>query len=83
MIMTCTAVSLVIWKKWGTEARWVLMAMKLLEGKPYCVSSDNPVSIERAKSLARHMGATIEERARGELWGINQPTFMFHPAPRQ
>jgi hypothetical protein len=67
----------------GIEARWVIMASKLLAGKPYCVVSDNPESIARAKSLAQHMGAIMEERGNGELHGINQPTFMFYPPSPQ
>jgi hypothetical protein len=37
----------------------LLLARKLLEGKPYRLSSDDPETIERCKSLAEYMGAAF------------------------
>ena len=41
----------------------VTVAEKILGGRPYFISSDNPEKISRARSLAGAMGATVEENA--------------------
>jgi hypothetical protein len=45
----------------------LMVASKLLEGKPYAVTSDNPETIRRCISLAKHMGASIDEIRKGEF----------------
>jgi hypothetical protein len=39
----------------------LMAARNLLEGKPYCITSDNPGTISRCRSLAEHMGASVDE----------------------
>jgi hypothetical protein len=41
----------------------VIIALKLLCGKPYSMASANPETIKRCRSLASDLGATIEENA--------------------
>jgi hypothetical protein len=42
------------------------LAGKLLEGKSYSISSDNPETISRCKSLAEYMGASVNEISENE-----------------
>jgi hypothetical protein len=37
------------------------LAVMLLEGKTYRVTADSPETVRRCKSLADHMGASLEE----------------------
>ena len=43
------------------DCMMLMVAAKLLAGKPYCITSDNPETIRRCKSLAEHMGASVQE----------------------
>ena len=55
----------------GGSIGMLMAARKLLEGKPYCITSDNPETIGRCRSLAGHMGASVDEfRAGGGLTKI-------------
>ena len=55
------------------------LAVMLLEGKSYSLAGDNPDTVSRCKSLAEHMGASVEEiREGGHLIQI-----VFRPASRQ
>jgi hypothetical protein len=38
----------------------LLMTTKLLEGKPYLITTDNPETVRRAKSIATDIGASFE-----------------------
>jgi hypothetical protein len=44
----------------------VMVAMKLLAGRPYGIYSDNPETHARARALAKDMGAIVVE---DESWG--------------
>ena len=44
------------------------LAAKLLEGKRYRVTTDNPRTIDRCKSLAEYMGAVVGLEEEGEWW---------------
>ena len=55
------------------------LAVKLLEGNPYSVTTDNPDTVRRCRALADRMGATVEEFRDGG--SISQ--IIFHPAARQ
>jgi len=37
------------------------VARKILEGKPFSITSDNPETITRCRSLIDHMGASVHE----------------------
>jgi len=37
------------------------LAVRLLEGKNYCVATDNADTAKRCKLLADHMGASVQE----------------------
>ncbi|WP_334403299.1 hypothetical protein [Bradyrhizobium sp. AZCC 2289] len=53
------------------DCMMLMVAAKLLAGKPYCVTSDNPETISRCRSLAEHMGASVQEiRADGIITRI-------------
>ena len=41
------------------EILLVTAALKLLKGKPYAMSTDNPSRVARWRSLAEHMGAPV------------------------
>jgi hypothetical protein len=43
------------------DCMMLMVAAKLLAGKPYCITSDNPETINRCRSLAKHLGASIQE----------------------
>jgi hypothetical protein len=43
------------------EGPLVMLASKLLGGKPYRVISDNPETLRRCRSLAAHLGAAVTE----------------------
>lgn len=55
--------------KWMDEAAkidvyapmMVMAASKLMGGKPYSISSDNPKAISNMRLLAQHIGASVEE----------------------
>jgi hypothetical protein len=51
----------------------MLLAAKLLERKTYLITSDNPQTISRAKSLAAHMGASMDLIREGN--GVTQLRF--------
>jgi hypothetical protein len=57
----------------------VLAAAKLLEGNAHSMSSDNPDTITRFRSLAEHMGADIHEIHVGS-WLTK---IVLHPPSRQ
>jgi hypothetical protein len=44
----------------STDLMLVQMAASLLDNKSFGVSSDNPESIARCRSLAHHIGASVE-----------------------
>jgi putative intracellular protease/amidase len=60
------------------EGALVMLAHKLLCGRPYGVSSDNPESIRRYRSMAMHLGATITEADEG----AGMTSLRFDPATR-
>jgi hypothetical protein len=37
------------------------VARKVLEGKPFSITSDHPETISRCRSLADHMGASLDQ----------------------
>ena len=41
------------------------VARKILEGKSYSITSDNPETISRCRSLAENMGASVNEIPEG------------------
>jgi hypothetical protein len=51
----------------------VMLAAKLLEGKPYAVTSDNPDTIRRCLPLAEFIGASIQSITESD--GITQIVF--------
>jgi hypothetical protein len=56
------------------------LASKLMDGKPYSVTSDNPEAITRCRSLAKHLGASVESIEESEA---GTTTIIFRPASRQ
>jgi hypothetical protein len=52
----------------GFEAALMVMARKLLEGRSYIISTDNPTNAARACSLAEYMGATIIKDDPSDPW---------------
>jgi hypothetical protein len=65
------------------DAGLIMIALNLLEGKKYALSSGDPDSIDRARSLAEHLGASVEA-GKHTLDVINDrtTTIVFSPAPR-
>jgi hypothetical protein len=57
----------------------LMVAAKLLEGKGYQITTDNPETISRCRSLADHMGASIDV-IRKDSW-LTQ--MNFRPPSRQ
>jgi hypothetical protein len=55
------------------------VARKLLDGKPYCITSDNPQTIKQFRSLAGHMGASVDECS--DAGGLTK--IIFGPPSRQ
>src|SRR5947207_811441 len=45
----------------GSELAMLFAASRLLEGRCYSITSDNPETIRRHRSLAKHLRASIEE----------------------
>jgi hypothetical protein len=58
-------------------AMWV--AVKLIEGKQYAVSTDNPETVRRARSIAQAVGGTVESAEEAE--GMTR--LLFSPQVRQ
>jgi hypothetical protein len=59
----------------------VRFASKIMQGRPYTLTSDNAKHIELHRALARRLGAT-EETAPPMAPGM-PPQIMFRPAARQ
>ena len=57
----------------------VLFGSKMLAGKPYMISTDDPVKVERSIALAARLGATVRSH---ESEG-SQTVVIFDPPPRQ
>jgi hypothetical protein len=55
-------------------------AANSLVGKPFAVTSDNPKTIERCRSLAEHMGVSVAEADLGD--GISRIVFSAPPSLR-
>jgi hypothetical protein len=56
-----------------TEINLMFMAVHLLDGKNYRVSSDNPETIRRATAIAQQIGATVEHSDGGFLRDVLPP----------
>jgi hypothetical protein len=65
----------------GDDFALVHIVGKLLEGKPYGVSIDNPKSVldRRHRALAQHVGASVEEIEQGD--GLTR--IVYRPPSRQ
>jgi len=61
------------------DCMMLMVAAKLLVGKPYCITSDNPETVSRCRSLAGHMGASVQELREGD--GITR--IILGPPSRQ
>lgn len=59
----------------------VVMASKLLDGKRFSVCSDSPKTLDRARSLAQHLGASVTAEFNDS--SVGQPVIVFDPPPRQ
>lgn len=55
------------------------LAVKVLEGKQYSVTTDNAETVKRCRSLADHMGALVQEIFEGS--GLTK--IVFRPSSRQ
>jgi hypothetical protein len=71
----------------GENAVLITLAMKLLEGKRFFLSSEDPDSIDRARSLAEYLGASVHLGKHplapiNEIISENSTAFVFSPAPR-
>jgi hypothetical protein len=54
---------------------WI--AVKLLNGQPYSLDSNNPTTIARARSLAAHLGVTVTEMESSV--GADRRSLRFEP----
>jgi hypothetical protein len=59
----------------------VAMASKLLEGERFSVCSDNPETLERARSSAQHLGASINAEFHDPL--VGKSAIIFDPPSHQ
>jgi hypothetical protein len=61
----------------------VMVAIKLMGGKPFAIASANPATIQRGHALASEIGASVNENYPGEpppeIAGLT--TLLFVPAP--
>jgi hypothetical protein len=64
------------------EMAMVQLASRLMTGKPFIVTSDNPESIRRDIALAQEVGATLDDPLHGPKAGITSIRFFppSHPA---
>jgi hypothetical protein len=58
-------------------AMW--LAMKLIEGKSYAISTDNPETVVRARSIAQAVGGTVASIEESD----GRTSIIFAPPPRQ
>jgi hypothetical protein len=65
-------------------AHLVTFASKMLEGKCYCVSTDNlkSVMLERYRALAKHLGASEDAKPNGAFIGVPGLTYTLFTPPR-
>jgi hypothetical protein len=66
--------------KWGV--RLVTFAGKILEGKRYQITSDNPETFSRYRALAQHLGATVVDGGDSVLFE-DSVTLTFAPPAKQ
>ena len=59
----------------------VAMASNLLDGKRFSVCSDSHKTLDRVRSLAQHLGASVNAEFYDRLAG--KPAIVFDPPPRQ
>lgn len=59
----------------------VVMASKLLDGQRFSVCSDSHKTLDRVRSLAQHLGASVNAEFYDHLAG--KPAIVFDPPPRQ
>ena len=57
----------------------VLFGSKMLSGKPYMISSDDPVKVRRSIALAVRLGVTVRSHESED----SQTVVVFDPPPRQ
>ena len=63
----------------GYDHALLMLAVKLMAGMPYRVISDNQENISRCRSMAEHLGASVEQKQSN--WpGASQ--LIFRPASR-
>jgi hypothetical protein len=60
---------------------FIVMASNLLDDKRFQVCSDNPKTLDRARSLAQHLGAFVVAEFNDRSAG--KPAILFDPAPRK
>ena len=62
----------------------VLLAEKLLGGRPYLINTDKPDTVARVRSLAAYLGATVTEQDSqlAELVAVRY-SLRVDPAPRE
>jgi hypothetical protein len=56
----------------------LMLSVRLLEGKPYGIASDNSETIRRCRLLAAHLGATVTAADEGDV----MTSLRFDPATR-
>ena len=81
MLLRIADATIGVWRHNFTPLNWALIvcAAKLLDGRPYSISTDSATSVQRYRSLARYLGAeVVENRANWLGWlfaaaGIESP----------
>jgi hypothetical protein len=69
----------------GNDAMALMLAYKLLEGKRYSISSDNPATLSRCRALAAEMGAMVSVGGTNPLLPapLGNQTLLIEPSPTQ
>jgi hypothetical protein len=57
----------------------VVLAMKLLQGKPYRITTDNKESVARYRKVAERLGATVETADETDFPAPGMTCIVFRP----